>query len=647
MCGIAGVVAFDPAFASRATLVRMSEALRHRGPDDRGCLVLRGDAATMSHDVPEPTPPFDAALLHRRLSILDLTQAGRQPMSTRDGRLHVILNGEIYNYLELRDELAGLGHEFRTRTDTEVLVHGYDRWGTGVLARLVGMFALAVLDVPRRELFLARDPFGIKPLYYVAPPPGFAFASEIPPLLDVAGVSRQVEPGRLYTYLRYGMTDFGGRTLFLDVRQLPPGHCMTVRLGAGAARPAPPAPRHYWRLDPRRRDIPFAEAAATLRSLFLDSIRLHLRSDVPVGAALSGGIDSSSIVCGMRQVAGPGLELHAFGYSADDPALDEGVWIAAAGESVRAHVHVVRPRADELANDLPALIAGQGEPFASTSIYAQERVFRLARDRGVKVLLDGQGADELLAGYRPLIAYRLLSLIRAGRWGAAGDLWRRARRLPGVGGANLALRAAALLLPGVVRDRARSWAGESLAPGWLNAEWFRRRGLHLTSRPAPAGQDALRAALLDAATDSSLPMLLRFEDRNSMTHSIESRVPFVTPRLAEFCLSLPEEHLIDADGRGKAVFRAAMRGLVPDAILDRRDKIGFEAPQAAWLRHGKAWVEQVLSGAALARIGALRRGEVLDRWRAMADGRRPVAAEAWRWLCLALWAERFNVTFDN
>lgn len=651
MCGIAGVVPYQPEFVSREALARMSEALRHRGPDDRGCLVLDGDGPHLSRDVPELHNPPRAVLLHRRLSILDLSDAGRQPLATPDGRLHVVLNGEIYNYVELRDELSAAGHIFRTRTDTEVLLRGYLEWGAVVLARAVGMFAFAILDATRDELFLARDPLGIKPLYFVQTPLGFAFASEIPPLLDLPGVARHVEPARLYTYLRYGITDFGERTLLRDVRQLPAAHSMTVRLSAADGWPsttvAPrsaPQPRCYWSLAPRLRACSFEDAASELRTLFLDSVRLHLRSDVPVGAALSGGVDSSAIVCAVRRVAGPSLELHVFGYSADDPAIDEAGWIAIAAKAAGATPHLVRPVADELASDAELLVGVQGEPFASTSIYAQTRVFRLARECGLKVLLDGQGADEFLAGYRPLLAQRLLSLVRAGRWGAAGALWSRARRLPGVGGAKLAMRVAALLMPGAVRDRARAWVGEGLTPTWLNRSWFEARGVRPVSRAAAKGPDALRAALWEAAFESSLPMLLRYEDRNSMAHSIESRVPFVTPRLAEFCLSLPEEYLIGADGRGKAVFRAAMRGIVPDSILDRRDKIGFEAPQGAWLRRLAPWVERVLAGPALARVAALRPSEVLACWRATAPGGR-VPAVAWRWVSLALWAERFDVTF--
>jgi asparagine synthase (glutamine-hydrolysing) len=618
--------------------------LEHRGPDDHGWLLLtpRGVRRGRGEVGDEPA---EAVLLHRRLSILDLSDAGWQPMSSSDGRHHVVLNGEIYNYVELRRELEALGHTFRSRSDTEVLLHAYARWGRQALGRLVGMFAFAVLDVQERTLFLARDFFGIKPLYYARLPGGFAFASEVKALLDLPGLRRRVNPHRLYDYLRFGLSDHGGQTLFAEVRQLPAAHCLELSLD----RPGDAWPERYWEVDlDDRLDLPLEEAGRRLRELFVENVRLHLRSDVPVGAALSGGIDSSAIVTAMRHLE-PRLELHAFSYVADDGALSEERWIDTAGRAARAVVHKVRPAPGELVDDLDRLVYQQDEPFGSTSIYAQHRVFRLAREKGITVMLDGQGADELLAGYRPYLAARLASLLRQGRLGQAYSFLRRSARQPGSGGRKrLLLHAGSLALPPCLRAWGLRLMGRGRMPAWLSADWFERQGVKARPRPAaPPVAEVLRQELRRSVAETSLPMLLRYEDRNSMAHSIESRVPFLTPALVDFVLRLPEEHLIGRDGTSKNVFRLAMRGLVPDAVLDRRDKIGFATPEQSWLAALRPWVERTLTGEAARAVPALDPAGVGREWRDVLDGRKPFDFRVWRWVNLVRWAERFGVSFGD
>src|SRR5262249_4515766 len=290
--------------------------------------------------------------------IIDLTAAGRQPMSSRDGRYHLVYNGEIYNYLELRSELQRLGHIFNTQTDSEVLLEAYAEWGAKALLRFVGMFAFAILDTTERTLFLARDFFGIKPLYYADSDESFAFASEIAPLLALTCAGRKVNPAALLLYLRHGLSDQGMNTLLSGINQLPGAHYMELALD----RPCLARPIRYWTPQLGGADLGFDDAAQRLRELFLDSIRLHLRSDVPVGAALSGGIDSSSIVAGMRCVD-PSLEIHTFSYIADDPSFSEECWVDLAAARAGAKVHKLRPTSKELVNDVEDLISAQEEPF--------------------------------------------------------------------------------------------------------------------------------------------------------------------------------------------------------------------------------------------------------------------------------------------
>jgi asparagine synthase (glutamine-hydrolysing) len=389
----------------------------------------------------------------------------------------------------------------------------------------------------------------------------------------------------------------------------------------------------------------FEQAAEELRARFVDSVRLHLRSDVPVGAALSGGIDSSAIVAAMRSLE-PSLELHTFSYIASDPQLSEERWVDMAAGAACATVHKTRADAGELLADLDRLLACQDEPFGSTSIYAQHRVFRLAREAGIKVMLDGQGADELLAGYHTFAAARLASLVRQGRWGEVVSFARKASTFPGRGA--LLAWAGEFLLPPGMQAPFRRLVGQELVPAWLNGNWFVERGVRLT--PAKytfsASKDTLREQLHRATTWSSLPMLLRYEDRNSMAFSIESRVPFLTHELAAFVLSLPEEFLISPDGTSKAVFRQAMRGLVPDAILDRRDKIGFATPEHEWMPKLGDRVDRLLADDSLGKIPVLRPIAIRETWRAICERRPRRDFRAWRWLNLVEWAKRTGADFS-
>lgn len=643
MCGIAGVVASSGNSVDASLILRLLDRLKHRGPDDQGYILLSQDGVRLGRDYPSQDVQASAVLLHRRLAILDLAETGWQPMSSVDGRYYIVFNGEIYNYLELRCELQNCGYQFRSRSDTEVLLAAYIQWGTKALVRLVGMFAFTVLDTWTRRLFLARDVFGIKPLYYAIGDDGFAFASEIKALLEVPWISRRVNPERLHLYLRHGLTDHGSETLFADIRQLPSAHYMEVRLDG----PWLADPVSYWRADLSRRvELPFNDAADRLRELFLESIQLHLRSDVPIGVALSGGIDSSSIVMAMRYLQGRAFELHTFSYVADDAAISEEVWIDLVSRAAGAIVHKAHIAAGEGLADLQHLIEAQDEPFGSTSIYAQYRVFRLAHEVGIKVMLDGQGADELLAGYRYYLAARLVSLLRQARWSEARDFLLRASQWPGAGTCWLLFRAADYLVPQWLQGPMRRWIGRELVPPWLNATWFAERGIAPKSLNYARSGEVLREQLFHTLTETSLPHLLRYEDRNSMAFSIESRVPFLTPELMSFVLSLPEEYIISRDGTSKAIFRKAMRGIVPDPVLDRQDKIGFVTPERSWLMVLHPWVEGTLKSETAAQIPALNLKEMRRELEGLLEGHKPFDSRVWRWLNLIEWSRLFEVRYE-
>jgi asparagine synthase (glutamine-hydrolysing) len=640
MCGLAGIFHFDRSNIDPQLLTKFSEVLTNRGPDDRGFLGWSGTSSVQLSRHPDELSNCSLGMLHRRLSILDLGPGGWQPMATPNGRYAIVFNGEIYNYLELQTELKALGYIFSSHSDTEVLLYAYAQWGTQSLNRLVGMFAVAILDTQKRSIFLARDFFGIKPLYYTRWHNGFAFASEIKALLEIPDINRQVNPQKLYDYLRFGITDYGGDTLFANIHQIPAAHYLEVPLDY----PTEFQPVRYWQVDlDRRLEISFEAAAQQLQELFLNNIRLHLRSDVPVGAALSGGIDSSSIVMAMRYLE-PDLQLHTFSYIAESPKINEERWVDLVSQTANSISHKIQATPEQLVADLNNLIYLQDQPFGSTSIYAQHQVFRLAREAGIKVMLDGQGADEILAGYRHHLGPRLASLIRQRKWTQATEFLSKASKLPDFDALQLILMGGGLLLPESIIDTARNLVGKSFAPAWLNDTWFIDRQAKLRFSLPTHSQDVLKEKL-HQSLETGLLSLLRYEDRNSMVSSIESRVPFLTPNLVEFLFSLPEEYIVAPDGTSKAIFRQAMRGIVPDSILDRRDKIGFATPELSWLTSLRPWVEEVLNSEIATHIPALKIDLAKKEWQDILAGRKQFDARVWRWINLIKWSEQYAVEF--
>jgi len=640
MCGILGSIGLGN---SKPLLSK--QMLSHRGPDDYGELVWDGKASPELFRVtPRDVQAAQVWFAHWRLSILDLSEAGWQPMRTVDGRYFIVYNGEVYNYRELRQKLERQGCSFRSHTDTEVVLQAYAQWGPEALKYFVGMFAFAVLDTQTRRVFLARDFFGIKPLYYTFYRNALIFASEIKALLALPGMQAVAHPQRVYDYLRYGLTDHEAETFFQGIYQLPPAHYMVVPVDS----PENVQIRRYWEVIPKEQtEISFEDAANQLRTLFLESVQLHLRSDVPLGTALSGGIDSSSIVAAIRYLE-PRAEIHTFSFVPhQDTGISEERWIDIAGNHVGAYMHKVRPRPEDLPRDLDDLIYAQDEPFGSTSIYAQYRVFRLARKAGIKVMLDGQGADELLAGYATYYVAKVLSLLRQRRYTELAKFLLRIREVPAARGVlYLFTRLSAALLPQQWQALPRRILGEELLPRWMNKSWFVQREVRFHSVWHSEEETVLRAQLLRDLQTTSLPHLLRYEDRNSMWHSIESRVPFLTPKLAQFLLSLPEDYILASDGTTKAVFRRAMEGITPAQILERRDKIGFATPEREWLLALRPWVESVLTSETAHRIPVLDLREAQNHWQGMLQERRPFKWTFWRWLNLIRWSERFEVKYE-
>ncbi len=562
-------------------------------------------------------------------------------MATEDGRFALVTNGEIYNYLELRRELESDGVAFQTQSDTEVLLIALARWGVErTLPRLTGMFAFAFLDTDRRRLTLARDPFGIKPLVWAMRGDDLVFASEPNAILALDGIDRSIHPQAAYDYLRFGLTDRGSATLFQSIANLPPGHFATIDLTA----PSAPQTNIYWQPtigEPS--NISLDDAAEELRERFLDNIRLHLRADVPVAAALSGGVDSSAVVAAMRNIVGPGLDLHAFSFVAPGHAEDEQSWASIAGQASGSTMHWVPIGDADLTAEIDSLIRLQGEPFGTTSIFAQNRVYRAVGEAGIKVTVDGQGADEILGGYVPFFSARLADMLRGGRIAAASRLLRGTRDR--MGSAALVARAGRHLLPDGLQNMARQAVGEDLVPGWMNSRWLKASAVTPVAPQRRTTEQVLKSELAESLTNRVLPALLRYQDRNSMAYSVESRVPFLTTDLVDFVYSLPDNHLISGDGETKSVFRRAMRGLVPDTILDRRDKIGFVTPQDTWLRTADGWLTSILESDGARRLPVFEHNRMRAIAAAAHSGTGPIPGEIWRWANLIRWANMFDVRF--
>lgn len=652
MCGIIGLFEQSGCRIDPMLIKRCNTIMRHRGPDDEGYLLgdsrsgrfflARGDDTDPQLQLPlveSFTGSYDLALAHRRLAILDLSTAGHQPMVDASGKVIIVYNGEIFNYVELKAELRALGYCFHSESDTEVLLAAYSEWGMDSFNHFIGMWALTLWDTEKRQLICSRDPFGIKPFYYTVSENRFAFASEIKALLEISGVRRTINPQRTFLYLRWGETDFGDETMFSEISQLQPGCHMVVSLDQNIKYKT----IRYWQPNKEvDRSIRFNDAVARTRELFLENTALHMRTDVPLGSALSGGIDSSALVCGMRSIGGPSIDLHTFSYVAGDPRISEKKWIDMINVRTAAISHPVFIEPDEIRNDLDRMIYMQDEPFGSTRIYAQYRIYRKAKESGITVLLNGQGADEVLAGYYYFLGSRWASMMKQMQWARAIGFAKKSGKRNGWNSYSTIAFGSRKILPMWMQPFFRLLVKRELAPAWINKDWFTRREVDFKYPESDAGSDCLKDELRHSLSYTSLPHLLRYEDRNSMSWSIENRVPFLTTKFSDFLFSLPEEFLISDTGRTKNVFSKAIRGLVPDAIIDRTDKIGFETPERQWMGWLREWGSDVLSLDHLKDIPVFNAKLLLNS----IDGSRLTGHSEWRCLCFLKWCDKYGIVFD-
>ena len=572
MCGIAGVLRGNGEPVAPGLVDAMVATLRHRGPDGEGTYFGTG-----------------VGLGQTRLAIIDPTPASDQPFIDEAAGLALIFNGEIYNYIELRDELKALGHTFRSTGDTEVLLRAYEQWGVEALPRLNGMFAFALWDERRRKLLLARDRFGEKPMFIARSPRGIVFASEMKAIFAIRPELREPNRKAVYRYLARGDLNLDCETFFEGIQNLQGGHYLVLDADGHGS------PVRYWALAAADVPVRPRDAIERFRELLFDSVRIRLRSDVPVGSSLSGGIDSSSIVSTINaQKSSQWVQQKTFSARFDSKAHDEGPFIDIVTRKVDAEAHHVWVNPARFVDAFARLQHHQEEPMASASPFAQWLVMELAKQNATTVLLDGQGADEILAGYDQAHGMFLAHWLRRGR------VDKLARELALYGKRYHAFREPAMYaayysLPGKLRD--------GLAERYYGARTIVSSELHDEFAPAYAEaptpfDDRLRNELVRWQTTTQLPEFLRYADRNSMAFSREVRLPFLDHRLVDYCFGLPPDLLLKG-ATTKVILRESMRGIVPDSILDRKDKLAYAPPQHRWNHTSlKPWILMMIDRAA-------------------------------------------------
>jgi asparagine synthase (glutamine-hydrolysing) len=606
MCGICGIINFKGNSVDEQNIRRMMRILKHRGPDDEGVYLC-------DH----------IGLGHVRLSIIDLSKAGHQPMFDESGRYCILHNGEVYNYVEIRQKLEDK-YRFMSLTDTEVLLYSYIEWGTGCLERLNGMFAFAIYDTEKNELFIARDRFGIKPLYYCIDDTSFVFASEIPAILSVLPEKNTINDAAIFDYLVFNRTDQNDETFMREIKRLDHGHYMVYSNNVVAIK--------KWYSLQERIGCPFT-GADDFRETFIDTVNLRLRSDVPVGVCLSGGLDSSSITSVMAKVLHKeDLQTFSAVYG-DGIEGDESEYVNLLREDV-FKMHKITPNENTLLDDIESFIMCHGEPVPSTGPYAQYKVMELARGN-VKVLLDGQGGDEILAGYHYFFGTYLRELLTQLR------LIVFVRELVSYCARHRSVYALQSLmfysLPNALKTRARL-TGRNC----LNRDFFAQQSSNTHLPETLFDARTLQQSLLYHFA-YKLEHLLKWEDRNSMFFSLESRVPFLDHRLVEKTLSLSSEKVI-RNGMTKHILRQAMNGVIPETIRMRRDKVGFSTPEQQWFRTRKlrVYFEDILESDIFRKRPYFDHRQCLKLYKAHMQRHINISRDIWKWINLELWLRRLE-----
>lgn len=635
MCGVIGIISSESRQEITDSADKMLRFIDHRGPDGRGLEVFNLPKAQ------------HLALGHNRLAIIDTSDAGLMPMSNADDNLSIIFNGEIFNYIELKEELASLGYCFTTNTDTEVLLNAYAEWGSDCLNKLNGMFAFAIFNKVNSELFIARDRYGVKPLYYFFQDNLFIFASEIKSILTHENVDVAPEEEMLGKFLLTGAVNNTNLTCFSEIYSLSPGYSLKMQQGKLTTDKWYSPTKNLLSSDP---NYNYQKSLSDFQDIFHDAVKLRLRSDVEVGACLSGGLDSSAIVGAVANISSnmsdPG-SFKTFSSVYDDPKISEIEYVDEVTKFTNTTNFSFTPQLDAFWKNIPRIIWHNDEPIQTPTTFNQWSVMEAAKNQSIKVTLDGQGVDELAAGYPTYFSIHLAELARKLHVIEFITTFKDIVSTKGEGrnAASLLFRVIYLLIP--------RWAistlsaipffrfvvkGESFQPilrkkykkSWRN---IAKQQLLLQRKHSISIAKRLRFDFYNM----SLPALLRYEDRSSMAFSIEARTPFLDYRLVEFIQSLPSEYFIK-EGLTKAIVRDGVSSLIPQSVFNRTDKKGYPIPSSDWLNKSNKIIKNIFSGETF-----LSTYINIDEFQKMLSvGKLPIKDdELWRLVFAELWFREF------
>lgn len=594
--------------------------MRHRGPDDEGYFIDN-----------------HLGLGHRRLSIIDLSEKGKQPMGNENGDILVIYNGEIYNYIELRKELKAKGHKFRSDTDTEVILHAYEEHGFECLKQFNGMFSFALYDRNKGLLFCARDRYGIKPFYYYKDDKRFIFASEIKAILQDDSIPRKQNDKIIYDYLVFNRFDHSEQTFFENIYRLLPSHYLVIKNNKMKI-------EKWWKTEVREKNkSDLHSSSAEFGKLFKDSVRLRLRSDVPVGSCLSGGLDSSSIVCTVNELIKERENFQTFSAVYDrEWERDETEFIEMVLARTGFKGNYTSPDGKTLLEHLETFIYSQEEPLGHSSFFAQWMVMRLARDKKIKVLLDGQGGDELMAGYMYMFGFYYYELFRKKKFlTLMNEMMGTYRNHRNIAGFYLFLF---LLASRSVQEEIAHKV--SVGSEITLRKWLARNFSDRYKGTSEILEDFINSPDLNNALQKhivhKLEHLLRCEDKNSMAFSIETRLPFLDYRLVDFMFSLPSKFKINK-GTTKVILREAMKDTLPEKITYRKSKFGFETKDDDWFRSDdfKKLTGDIIDSQSFRGRPYYDVPEVKKELQLFYDGKKNISRTIWKWINLELWLRMY------
>lgn len=589
MCGITGKITFNQNKVSYPDLKRMTDSIIHRGPDGEGQWINEEQ---------------NVGLGHRRLSIIDLSENAAQPMHDSNNRFVISFNGEIYNYIELKSDLIKLGYKFKTTSDTEVLLSAYHEYGEPFLQKLDGMFAFAIWDQQKKELFCARDRFGEKPFFYFRDKEQFVFGSEMKAIFS-SEIPKSIDNQMLYLYLAYDVVENPNnkyQTFYKDISQLPASHSLKI------SRNGEFEIKKYWELQTSSACVEsFEDASIKFKSLFEESIKRRMRSDVKVGSSLSGGVDSSSILCSVLDLF-PENQFNTFTARFKDKNYDEGIFVEQLKKKYSFNTFECYLSSDQVIDNLDKIFYHQEEPFGSTSIVAQWEVMKLARQNNTIVLLDGQGADETIGGYFKYFLPFLHEIKNKKEYQFQKLAIEKHLGIQSYISKKEALRMKSPAFFDKITDISRPYresVGLDLSDNFKKEYKFESTPFHRDTN--------LNAFLHNDIFTYGLGKLLRFSDRNAMAHSVEVRLPYLSHQLVEFIFSLPSTYKIN-EGWTKYILRKSMEGRVPSSILFRKDKKGFQAPNT-WMQDKQ--MEELINASVnkLKNEGIIKQAELSNNWK--------------------------------